>query len=353
MCSNYCNVYLPEELTEVDIKLLPEIETLEFLECFDYSDDDKIFEDLSLRHDFNEDLLVEVSRQALLQATVSKGDYRSQKRIIDKPVKYMALKNGFIRLQYECRGDPSLQYRHGENMHWGYVDFRNDEISEVFCSCRDFFYRVYYHMATRYKLSKWRLTGRYKPKMLASVGSSYNAKRRHDAPVHPRQEGPYRWTNKEGDLFLCKHLYDAVNRYIGPKAKIPPLLGKPVIPGHRQQYIDQRQQAKEIERNLKNKKVAHVEPKIVKQVVVPPQVQPVVKPEIQPVTKPEVTTNKVQTPVQTVQNPMSSIANKKVEVPKETPPNVAKDKIENPKELPDDEKDKDKTNKPENNSTKK
>lgn len=274
MCLEDCKIYLPEDLTTVNIRLLPEIETSEFLELFNYSEDDSIFEAMCLRDDFSEDVLCEVSRQSLLQATSSNGDFRSQKKIIDKPVKYLALANGFIRLQYECRGNPSLQYRHGEDYHWGYVDFKGDEISEVFCSCRDFFYRIYYHMSKRYKLSKWRLTGRYKSKMLKSVGNTYNVKRRHDAPVHYRPEGPYKWTNAEGDLFVCKHLYDALNRFIGPTANVPPLLGKKTIQTHVQWYNDKKKQAKELEKQLKNNKVASVEPDIVKQVTVPVAPEP-------------------------------------------------------------------------------
>jgi hypothetical protein len=89
----------------------------------------------------------------------------------------------------------------------GYADISQDKThcKELFCSCSDFFYRLYAPYVAA-GLSTWNVPAKYKSKQTANV----------DRAPHN-----HRWTvdtNPMGKLFLCKHLWAFLAYYVAGDA---------------------------------------------------------------------------------------------------------------------------------------
>ena len=88
----------------------------------------------------------------------------------------------------------------------GYADVSQDKqyCNELFCTCADFFYRLYAPYVAA-GLSTWNIPGKYKSRQMANVGESPNHKWTVD-------------TNPMGKLFLCKHLWAFLAYYVAGDA---------------------------------------------------------------------------------------------------------------------------------------
>jgi len=85
----------------------------------------------------------------------------------------------------------------------GYADVSSDKeyISEVFCTCADFFYRLYAPYVAA-GLATW------------NIPSKYKAKQRSTVLKAPHNHTWTELTNPQGSLFLCKHLWAFIAYYI-------------------------------------------------------------------------------------------------------------------------------------------
>lgn len=127
--------------------------------------------------------------------------------------------NGNNVLEYDFRANPSTEFRN----HWGYVIYKNDDIKELFCCCKDFFYRLYAPLVKN-KLATWT-----PPKKFIMRMKKFNG-------VHNKE-----WTkirNPTGDLYVCKHLYALIHVYVNTKIDPRPLAGVKINKSKRHVGID-------------------------------------------------------------------------------------------------------------------
>lgn len=126
---------------------------------------------------------------------------RGMKQVRKQPPKITGAKevqgSKYFRAEYnfKSKGSPNRQM--------GYADISNDKVycKEVFCTCSDFFYRLYAPYVAA-GLSTWNIPPKFKSKQTNNVKkSSHN----HKWTVH---------TNPQGKLFLCKHLWAFLAYYV-------------------------------------------------------------------------------------------------------------------------------------------
>ena len=147
-------------------------------------------------------LLVEklVDKSALINNTDAKRLARGKDEveILDydihtaDPQKYG---KGYKMLEYAALADPTSEHK----VHHGYIVYfaSNGKVTEVYCSCSDFFFRLYAPYV-RAGLSTFNLDKKYRDYMMQTYGKPHN-----------RQ-----WTDKtnpNGELYLCKHLYKVMD----------------------------------------------------------------------------------------------------------------------------------------------
>jgi len=129
---------------------------------------------------------------------------RAMKEINKKPPTLSGVKEvqgkKYFRAEYNFKSKKS-QFRQ-----MGYGDISQDRqyCKEMFCSCSDFFYRLYAPYVAA-GLSTWNLPPKYKSKQSQTVNK---------APHNQH------WTvqsNPQGKLFLCKHLWAFLGYYITGK----------------------------------------------------------------------------------------------------------------------------------------
>lgn len=111
---------------------------------------------------------------------------------------------GYRILEYSAIADPTSE----DKIHHGYIVYfqRNGKVKELWCSCRDYFYKL------------------YAPYVKAGL-ATFNLDRKYQeySPMtHNRQ-----WTDKtnpEGDLYLCKHLYKVIDEVMNSETFVKKLM---------------------------------------------------------------------------------------------------------------------------------
>ena len=130
---------------------------------------------------------------------------RAMKQVRKQPPKISGVKEvqgiKVFRAEYNFKSTGS------KNRQMGYADISQDKkfCSEMFCSCSDFFYRLYAPYVAA-GLATWNIPPKYKSKQNTTV------------PTTPHN---HKWTEKTnplGKLFLCKHLWAFMAYYVAGDA---------------------------------------------------------------------------------------------------------------------------------------
>lgn len=166
-------------------------------------------------------LLLEIAKNTLLKNTDAGRIIRSKTQVRTQPVGMMLLdeKKRLWMLEYNFKAYPSTE----EKRHWGYViyDMVNDDVMELFCDCKDYFYRLYYPMVKN-RLARWSLNNKYTRRLVE----------KHSRTEYLNPTGkPI--ANPTGKLYCCKHLSAMLREYVGPQIEPPegtPKKEKPIIP---------------------------------------------------------------------------------------------------------------------------
>lgn len=127
-------------------------------------------------------------------------------------------------ISYKVRANPSVQ---GKN-HFGYIKFNdsNKKIHEVYCSCLDFQFRLYYPFVEK-GLAKWDVDPAFKRHTIDAYGRNFS---------HDKTNG-YGINNADPNhLYVCKHLYNVIRSYVlgamkssrVPEEKVPPEFKPPI-----------------------------------------------------------------------------------------------------------------------------
>jgi len=130
---------------------------------------------------------------------------RAMKQVRKQPPKLTGVKE--IDGQKYFRAEYNFVSQGSAKRQIGYADISHDKkmCSEMFCSCSDFFYRLYAPYVAA-GLSTWNVPAKYQSKQTANVKK---------APHN------HKWTvdtNPEGKLFLCKHLWAFMAYYVAGDA---------------------------------------------------------------------------------------------------------------------------------------
>jgi hypothetical protein len=136
--------------------------------------------------------LIEVYKHELMNST-DPGRVDRSESMFTKPPLITDGGNGLSKLEYNFKANPTIERKR----QYGYViyDEETKDLKELFCSCKDFSYRLYYPFEKN-GLANYNLEPKYRKK----------------APfVHNQQ--PTKITNPEEKLFLCKHLYHLLKYY--------------------------------------------------------------------------------------------------------------------------------------------
>jgi hypothetical protein len=138
----------------------------------------------------NEQLLNEINVQKLIANTDQGRKNRAKRQVRTQPCKQFKLfpDKPLYMLEYSVKSYPSSEGKR----QYGYVIFDNQtmDIKELFCSCRDYYYRLWSNYVKNKLASFGPLPGKYSSK----------------APMKHNKQWT-RVTNPRGKLFLCKHLY--------------------------------------------------------------------------------------------------------------------------------------------------
>ena len=98
---------------------------------------------------------------------------------------------GYKILEYATVSDPTSEHK----VHHGYIVYfqPNGKVKELWCSCRDFFYKLYAPYV-KAGLATFNLDKKYKEYLAAQHNKKWTNK-----------------TNPDGKLYLCKHLYKVMD----------------------------------------------------------------------------------------------------------------------------------------------
>jgi hypothetical protein len=101
--------------------------------------------------------------------------------------------NGLTRIEYNFKAKPSIE----QKRQYGYIiyDEKDNDIKQIYCSCKDWAYRLYYPMVQN-DLATWDLDTKYKDK----------------APFVHNQK-PTIISNPTEKIYICKHLYQLLMNY--------------------------------------------------------------------------------------------------------------------------------------------
>jgi hypothetical protein len=141
------------------------------------------------------DLLNEIHVQKLINGTDLGRRSRAKMQVRTTPCKLLKLfedeANHLYMLEYNVKSYPSSEGKR----QYGYVIHDNvtRDIKEVFCSCRDWYYRC------------WAVYVRNKIASFGPLPGKYSAK----APMVHNRKWPVK-VNPAGKLYLCKHLYAVI-----------------------------------------------------------------------------------------------------------------------------------------------
>lgn len=138
------------------------------------------------------DHLVEVNKNIFITNTDAGRIKRARQDVRTRPPTVVDAGGGYDRLEYNFKAFPSREFKR----HQGYVEHKGTDVRELFCDCKDFFYRLYAPMVKK-GLATWNLSPKYRTKLVKT---------------HNRQ-----WTtitNPDGQIFVCKHLYALISEYV-------------------------------------------------------------------------------------------------------------------------------------------
>ena len=137
-----------------------------------------------------------ISREKLFSNTDKGRKFRGQTQVKTRrsPVSTTGSSPELNRTDYIVKAKPSIEKR----THHGYIDYDpdNGEIHEMFCDCKDYFFRLASPLV-KADLATWDL----EPKYAKRLPMKHN----------------HKWTkitNPDGKLYVCKHLYHILNNYI-------------------------------------------------------------------------------------------------------------------------------------------
>lgn len=157
---------------------------------------------------------------------------RAKTEIRHTPPRVTDIGDGYERLEYNFKANPSTEFKR----HWGYVDAKGNNVKEVFCDCKDFFYRLYAPMVKK-GLATWDLPPKFKNRLTKRPNRAWT-----------------NTTNPEGKLFVCKHLYALISEYVDDTVQAKPIKikddnkekqQKVASKDKRQQMIDKQKQDKQ------------------------------------------------------------------------------------------------------------
>jgi hypothetical protein len=109
----------------------------------------------------------------------------------------LALTGGRPELQrsdYIVKAKPTVE----DKTHHGYIDWnpKTKQIHEMFCDCKDFFYRLYAPLE-KDELATWDLDKKYNKRLIATPNRDWTD-----------------ITNPDGKTYVCKHLFHILDKYI-------------------------------------------------------------------------------------------------------------------------------------------
>jgi hypothetical protein len=151
----------------------------------------------------NPDLLLEINKKPLMRATDKGRKWRALHQVRTRPLQATMIdeKNKIWMLEYNFKSYPSTE----EKRQWGYILYNepNKDITQLYCSCRDFFFRLWapYNKQKLANYNNYPMYRKYKSKESGTWPTPHNKQ----------------WTietNPSGKLYCCKHLYAALNGYV-------------------------------------------------------------------------------------------------------------------------------------------
>jgi hypothetical protein len=112
-------------------------------------------------------------------------------------------------MSYKFRSNPSTQLKN----HFGYVtwDESKKAIREVYCSCSDFNFRMYYPLVQR-GLAKWNIDRRFLER--TTTTKFQNGVVTQTPFRHNHTNGKGIANVSPARLIVCKHLYNAIRSYV-------------------------------------------------------------------------------------------------------------------------------------------
>tara|TARA_Y100000310_G_scaffold123587_1_gene122345 strand:- start:5833 stop:6669 length:837 start_codon:yes stop_codon:yes gene_type:complete len=140
-------------------------------------------------------------------------------------------KNGDEIIEYDFRANPSREFRN----HWGYAIHDGDDVKQVFCDCKDFFYRLYAPLV-KAGLATWDIPPKYKKRM-----EKFIKPHNHEWTVE---------TNPEGKLYVCKHLYALLLEFVDKDIKARPLAGVKISPKVKRKIAADKKRQRELDRKV-------------------------------------------------------------------------------------------------------
>jgi hypothetical protein len=134
-------------------------------------------------------------KSQLLGNTDVRRKWRARNQVRTKPPSVVIFEDRVEMLEYNVKAYPSTE----KKRHWGYIiyDPKTKEIKQLYCSCKDFAYRLFKPME--------------KAGML--IHKQIPAKYIIHASVIPTKAWTVK-TNPEGKLFVCKHICSILLKYI-------------------------------------------------------------------------------------------------------------------------------------------
>ena len=160
------------------------------------------------------ELLLEIKKRRIMNNTDQGRQFRALHEVRTRPLKATLVdeKNTIWMLEYNFKSFPSTE----EKRHWGYIiyDQPNKDITQLYCTCRDFYFRLYAPYV-RKKLANYNNYPLY---------AKYKKASRDTYPTPHNKQWTIQ-TNPSGNLYCCKHLYAALKGYVeddnGPTPKKP------------------------------------------------------------------------------------------------------------------------------------
>lgn len=137
-----------------------------------------------------------ISKSKLFANTDDARKFKGKTQIKNRrsPLSLSAGKPELQRTDFIVKAKPTVE----KKTHHGYIDWdpKTKEIHEMFCDCKDYFFRLAAPLV-KADLATWDLEPKYKKRLV--------------------QDHNHDWTtvtNPDGKLYVCKHLYFILNKYI-------------------------------------------------------------------------------------------------------------------------------------------